>query len=138
MQKHLEYLGLHTCVILNKDKIVFSSDASGVKPLLDYYHQYGTSNISLTVVDKIMGSGAVLLAKRINADTIYTPIISKDAIELAHFYHMNVQYLEIVPYIINQAKTGRCPIESSVLGITDTTEGYLRILDTLKKLSQNK
>jgi hypothetical protein len=136
MHNYLTLLDNHTCVIINNQKITFSSNESGVKPLLDYYQLNGISKSPLIVIDKIMGRGAVLLAKMINASEIVTPIISKDALELARYYHMKVSYEEVVEYIINRSKTGRCPIESSVLGITDTNVGYTRIIAALQLLSQ--
>ena len=136
MHKYLTLLENHTCVIIKNEKVEFSSSESGVKPLLDYYRLNGISQIPIIVVDKIMGRGAVLLAKMINASEIVTPIISKDALELANYYKMIVYYDEVVEFIVNRNKTGRCPIEASVLGITDVKDGYNKISETLQRLSQ--
>ncbi|MDD3123153.1 MAG: DUF1893 domain-containing protein [Candidatus Izemoplasmatales bacterium] len=136
MHKYLTLLENHTCVIIKNEKVEFSSSESGVKPLLDYYRLNGISQIPLIVVDKIMGRGAVLLAKMINAIEIVTPIISKDALELAKHYKMKVYYDEVVEFIVNRNRTGRCPIEASVLGITDVMDGYNKITETLQGLSQ--
>ena len=136
MHKYIKLLENHTCVIIRNEKVEFSSSESGVKPLLDYYRLNGISQIPIIVVDKIMGRGAVLLAKMINASEIVTPIISKDALELANYYKMIVYYDEVVEFIVNRNKTGRCPIEASVLGITDVMDGYNKISETLQGLSQ--
>lgn len=136
MNDYNKLLEDYTCVILDKTNILFTSQDSGVKPILDFYHQYGPSTTPLTVVDKIMGRSAVLLAKLINANKIYTPIISEDALSLAKFYDIECTYNSVVPYIINRDKTGRCPIEASVLGVTDVLEGYSVIIKTLQKLSK--
>jgi len=126
-------LNSHTCVILENNQVIFSSDEKGVKPLLDFYHQSGVKQ-KLCVVDKIMGRGAVLLAKLIGAESIVTPIISKDALALANEYGLKVEYQKLVDYIVNRDNTGRCPIETSVLGISDIQKGYEIILQTLQKL----
>lgn len=126
-------------MLLSKnDQIIYTSDYKGVKPLLDYYHQYGTSSIPLTVIDKVMGRGAILLAKLVNVDKIITPLISEDALALAREYKMDVTYSTLVPYIINNTSTGRCPIESSVLGISDIAVGYHTIMKTLASLSKKE
>ena len=136
MHNYLTLLENNTCAIIHNFEVVFTSNESGVKPLLDYYQLFGISQSPLTIVDKIMGRGAVLLAKMINASEIITPIISKDALELAKYYHMKVSYDELVEYIMNRTKTGRCPIETSVLGVTDILEGYTKITVNLQRLSQ--
>lgn len=123
----------YTCVIMKEDEIIFTSNEKGVKPLLDFYRQYGIVE-NLCVVDKIMGRGAILLAKLIGAEKIITPIISIDALSLAKEYGMKVEYEKVVDYIVNRDNTGRCPIESSVLGISDVNQGYEIILKTLQKL----
>lgn len=134
MKSMLEILGDHACVVLRNNDVVFSSDERGVKPLLDYYNLYGVSFAPLTVIDKVVGRGAVLLAKRIGAEKIMTPTMSEDALSLAKYYEMDTEVLEVVPYIVNRQGDGRCPIESSVLGITDVEEGVERILAALASL----
>ena len=71
MEKYLNLLGNHSLILLSEDGVIeFSSNEKGVKPLLDYYHQYGVSKKPLTLVDKVMGRGAILLAQLINVHTI--------------------------------------------------------------------
>jgi len=138
MSDYLSMLDTHSCIILHDSKIIFVSNESGVKPLLDFYHSNKSFYEDLTVVDRIMGRGAIILAKLIHANQIITPIISEDALELAGKYQMNVEYTQIVPYIINRTQTGRCPIETSVLGISDELQGYTIIIETLKSLAKNQ
>lgn len=126
-----------TCFIIKEDKIIFSSSEKGVKPLLDYYNEFGVSNDPLTIVDKIIGKGAVVLSILVGAKSIITPTISEDALLLAKEYNLNVSFENIVPFIINRNKDGRCPIESSVLNINDIKDGYNKILNALKELSNH-
>lgn len=125
-----------TCFILDDEKIIFSSSEKGVKPILDFYSDFGVSSKPLTVVDKIMGKGAVVLAILVGAKSITTPTISEDALLLAKEYKLNIYYDELVPYIINRNKDGRCPIESSVLEIDDIEDAYKKIISALKELSK--
>ena len=124
-----------TCFILKKEEIIFSSTEKGVKPILDFYKEFGISNLPLLVVDKIMGKGAVVLAIFIGATKLVTPIISRDALILANEYNLEVTYNTIVPYIINRDNDGRCPIESSVLEIDSIEDGYNKIITALQALS---
>ena len=127
-----------TCFIIKDDIVIFSSSERGVKPILDYYNEFGVSDVPLTIVDKIIGKGAVVLAILVGAKTIVTPTISEDGLILAKEYKLNVSFENTVPYIINRDKDGRCPIESSVLKIEDINDGYNKILFKLKELSNQK
>ncbi len=134
MNDYLILLETYSCVILKNNEIIFTSKERGVKPLLDYYHQYQSSEEPVTIIDKIIGRGAIILAKMINAQKIITPIVSKEALNLANLYHINVEYQELVEYIVNRDQTGRCPIENSVLSITNLDEGYRAILQAIDNL----
>jgi len=141
MSKYIDMLKenpLITCIVMQGDEIIFSSSSSGVKPLLDFYQLYSSSKENLIVIDRIMGRGAVLLAILIQSTELYTPVISEAGLDLAHEYNLTVHYEELVPYIVNRSKDGRCPIESSVLDIHDIHEGYQIIINTLSNLENKR
>lgn len=123
-----------TILIYEGDTVVFTSEHKGVRPMMDYMKAYGPSETPLTVVDRIMGRGAVMLAVLINAKTIKTPIMSASALALAKAHNLNLEAGEIVPYIVNREGNGQCPIESSVLDIEDVHEGYEAIKAAIAKL----
>jgi nucleoside-diphosphate-sugar epimerase len=127
-----------TCYILKNNEIIFSSEQKGVKPLMDYYMSYGSSPEPLTVVDRIIGKSAAMLAVLIGANHIITPIISQIALDFLSEYNIKVEYSKVVPYIINRTKDGQCPIERSVLKINDIHKGYEKINDTLTGLNKKK
>ena len=123
-----------TIIIYKDNAVIFTSDYKGVRPMMEYMKAYGPSQEPLTVVDRIMGRGAVMLAALINAKTIKTPIISETALELAKVHGLTVEADKVVPYIINREGNGRCPIETSVLEIEDVQEGYEAIKAAIAKL----
>ncbi|GMQ58110.1 hypothetical protein AN1V17_25050 [Vallitalea sediminicola] len=126
----------YTCIVKNNDKVVFTSTERGVKPLLDYIdenHDYK----DITVIDRIIGKGAMCLAIKSKAKKVITPIISKKALEIANKYNIDVEYDKVVPGIINRTGTGPCPIENAVSNIDNVEEAYNVILNTLKELSNN-
>lgn len=124
-----------TILIYKNDELVFTSEYKGVRPMLEYSRQFGVSDEPLTVIDRIMGRGAVMLAVYINAKSLKTPIISEAALELALNHGLEVTYDKVVPYIVNREGKGQCPIEKSVLEIEDPTEGYHKIVETLAALA---
>lgn len=123
----------YTCVLINNNTdIVYISKKKGVAPLLEYNEIKDGSELYLA--DKIIGKGAVSLAHICNVKELYTPIISVDARKLADKLGIYVEYDKEVPYIINRAGDGRCPIESSVLDCEDSEMAYEIIVGTLEKL----
>jgi len=125
-----------TCLIYDRDTLVFESVKRGVQPLIDFISFNDDIDKEYILVDKIIGRGAVILAKLIGVTEIHTPIISQDALELALEYNMYCEYQSLVPFIKNRGNTGRCPIESCVLGISDPNEGYIRIQNTLEQFKK--
>jgi len=125
-----------TCIIYNKDTIIFESTKRGVQPLIDFHENNLTSAAHLILVDRIIGKGAVIIASLIGIKEIYTPIISKDALDLSRTYNIHCEYSKLVDYIKNREQTGRCPIESCVLEISDPKKGFERIQETLFALKK--
>lgn len=135
----INLLQLHpekTCFVLKDETIIFTSEFKGVRPLMDYYKEYGTSKGPISVIDRIMGKGAILLAILCGATQVTTPIISVEALALAKKYHLKTEAPKVVDYIVNRDGTGRCPIESCLMEIDDIEEGYEAIKKTLKQLSE--
>ena len=123
-----------TCFILKDNKVIFTSEKKGVKPMMNFYSDYGTSEEPLTVVDRIMGKGAVILAILIGANHVVTPVVSRLALDFANNHNITAEYNKVVPNIINRTGDGKCPIESAVANIKDVDEGYEVIKETLMKL----
>ena len=113
----------YTCIVKDNDETVFVSKAKGVKPLLDFIAE-GKSYTNLTVIDRIVGRGAIFLAIKAEAVKVITPIISKRALEVAKSYELDVEYQKVIPYIINRTGDGCCPIEMAVTPTQDYEEAY--------------
>lgn len=123
----------YTCIVKSENKVVFTSMDKGVKPLLDYIGEKNDYQ-HITIIDKIIGKGAMCLAIKGKAEKVITPIISEKALEIAKAYDVDIAYEKVVPYIINRTRTGSCPIEKAVSTTDDVEEAYHIIIDTLKKL----
>lgn len=51
-------------------------------------------------------------------------MISEHALLILREHHIPVSYDTLVPYIINRAGNGMCPMEESVLSCDDIEEAY--------------
>lgn len=129
-----------SCIILKNDEVIYTSTFIGVKPLL-LFMQEGTilgENDTLTLIDKVIGKAALLLAVKCGIDRIYTPILSEEALAAADHYHISVEAEKIVPHIVNRAKDGKCPIETSVIGTLDLDEAESNIRAAIAALMKQK
>lgn len=129
-----DLLGEYSCVIKADNRIIATYTSMGVKPLMDFYKANGEAYKNLTVIDRIMGKGAVMLAVLVGASRVTTPIMSQSAYDFAKRKGLEVQVDKVVPMIINRQGTGRCPIEKAVLDIEDIDQGYKAISNAIAVL----
>lgn len=123
-----------TCFVIFENKVIFTSEYNGVRPLMEYIANESNTSKPIVVVDRIIGKGAMLLAIIAGANKVVTPIISESALSLGKKYNVKVESLKIVPYIINRNNDGQCPIEKSVENIDDLDIGYKTIKNTIAEL----
>ena len=81
------------------------------------------------VADKVIGkmAGSLLAVARVKE--IYTDVISKYAIPVLEENNIKYEYKEKVEYIINQAKTGMCPMENKYKDEKDIYKIYNEIIN---------
>lgn len=136
--KELMSSGVSTCMILDKDDVVFESNYRGVKPLLDFMDKKYLGN-RLILIDKIIGKGAAMLAHLIGIKEIYTPIISEDGYNyITNYTDIQLECDKRVPFIINRAGDGMCPVENSLKDINESSEALETIHKTLEKLKKSQ
>jgi hypothetical protein len=127
--------GSYTCVLYLVD-VEYHSTLRCVAPLIEFLESKKDFN-GFYVADKIVGLGAAHLYVLLKVKAIWANVMSSPAKELLVKNGIDVYCDSEVKYIINRDKTGVCPIESAVKGITDPNKALIVIKETLKKL-QNK
>ena len=123
-----------TCVICLGNE-VYESSERGVKPVLDFLDK-GMTFDGGCAADKVVGAGAAFLYVLLGVKEVYAAVLSKMAKEVLLKNGISVCYDVLVPKIQNRAKTGFCPIETSVLDETDPVAALIKIRETLKKLAK--
>lgn len=121
-----------TCVLAEENGIILRSKEKGVMPLYNFIQREGVSESSLLMADKIVGKAAAYLALYAGVKYLYTHKISKGGLYILQRHGVEVSYDKVVPYIYNRMKTGQCPMESGLEGITQIEEAW-HILDTFIK-----
>ena len=93
----------------------------GVKTLLSL--QAG-SLAGAFVADRVVGKAAAMLMVHGGVIEVYAEVISEPALKVFKAHKVVCLYGEVVPNIINRAKTGICPMEQAVLGVDDIAKAY--------------
>lgn len=99
---------LKLCVVKN-GKIVFESRKNGIVPMYDLYK----SNIkgNLAIADRFIGGGALRFIMEIGCDSIFSFVMSKDAINTIRENNIDLSYDRKVDKILNRTGDDLCPVE---------------------------
>jgi Domain of unknown function (DUF1893). len=107
----------HALVVAYNDGKVNTYNDKGIKPL--FRHLENANFKDSYVFDKVTGKASSLILAYGGAESLYTGILSKEAIPVLEKYNIKYSADEIVEYIINQAGDDKCPIEKTVSDIDD-------------------
>lgn len=127
-----------SCVILDENGEVRTSDAIGIKPLMTELRVNKQAFAGCVIADKVIGKAAALMAVLGKAEAVYGRIMSRNAEEFLKNAGMEYRYGELVPYIENRTKDGRCPMEETVLEIDSPLEAFEALEKTIAKLMAQK
>ncbi len=126
----------YTLVLWDGARLITSYDR-GIKPLLDLYESregYG----DFCAADKVIGKAAAFLYVLLSIREIFAVCVSEGALEVFEKYGVLVTYKELVPFIVNRAKNGMCPMENAVLDIDEPKLAYSAILKKLEELNNKR
>ena len=114
----------HTIVIYKSDASVIVSNDRGVAPLMQLLKEDALQLRDSMVADKVIGKAAALLMVYAGVKEVYTPTISKPAVEVFENNDIKLTYDKIVDRIINRKGDGLCPMETLCLDINDPEEAF--------------
>ena len=123
----------YTCVLCKGDAELHSS-LRGVRPLLDLLDT-GNSFKGFSAADKTVGAGAAHLYVLLGVSCVWAAIISQKGRALLEKNGIRVLFDTEVPYIINRAGNGPCPIENATKDIESPTEALCEIHRVLSRLA---
>ncbi len=81
------------------------------------------------IADKVIGKVAGSILTVAGVKEIYADVISEYAIPVLEENHIKYEYREKVQYIINQEKTGMCPMENKYKDEKDINVVYKEMLN---------
>lgn len=121
-----------TCVLC-RGKSRCESSLRGVMPLVDLLDT-GMDFSGYAAADKVVGKATAFLYCLLGIAAVYTPVISKAALDVLEKNGIEAEYDLCVPAILNRRKDGFCPMETATKHIDDPEEAFEAIRRTLEKL----
>lgn len=134
LEKAIQLLhsGGYTCVLC-KDNTVYTSTQRGVKPLMNLL---GKNLSGFSAADKVVGKATALLYCLLGIRALHANVISESALAVLQSNGIPTDYAELVPYIVNRAKDGKCPMELATQNISDPKDAPGAIRTALEKLQK--
>ena len=124
--------GGHTCVVC-RGETVYTSDARGVAPLLDWLDR-GMRLDGFSAADKVVGRGAAFVYVLLGVRRVHALVMSQMAREVLEAHGIEASWDSCPPRILNRDRTGFCPIETAVEGITEPQKALEAIRARLAQL----
>ena len=99
-----------------------------IKDIKDILHEDEKALKGAVIADKVIGkiAGSILVVAGVKE--IYADVISEYAISVLEKNDIKYEYKEKVEYIINQTKTGMCPMENKYKDEKDINVIYKEML----------
>lgn len=127
--------GNAACICIHDGKIIAQKAGRGVGPILQLYQE----NLlpQACIVDKVVGKAAAMVMTRGGIASCHAVVISKMALDWLQSRNIPVTYGSCVDYIINRNGDGMCPMEETVLSLTDDEEIISILQDKICQLQKS-
>lgn len=122
-----------SCVIEKDGKVIFSSTAAGVRPVIEVIDEKLNVKGSL-VSDKIVGKAAALLYSYLEVKSVYAAVMSKKGREVLLRHGIEAKSDVLTEEIRNREGDGICPMEAAVADIEEPSEAVTAIKNKIAAL----
>lgn len=117
---------------------IYESHLHGIGPILNPMKEDINFFEDAIVVDKIIGKATAMLLILSKVKYVYAYVMSEKAKDIFDMYHVDYDYEDIVPYIINRTHDGMCPMEKTVYDMTDLNEAFEALKNKQNELMSKK
>ncbi|WP_352400634.1 DUF1893 domain-containing protein [Anaerotignum sp.] len=124
-----------TFAVVSAQGEIRTSTRKGITPIMELLKVEPKFLEGASVADKVIGKAAALLLIKGKINNLYAHIISSHGVEVLKKYGIPFQYDKMVPFIINRAKDGMCPMEATVLEEVDAEIAFIQLQDKLVQLA---
>ncbi len=126
--------GTAGCVVIQDNRIVYSSNARGIAPLLSVLDEQPQLLNGAVVVDRIIGKAAAMLVTLGGVRRVFGDTMSAAARDYLSAHGIRFGYVRCIEMIQNRENTGICPMEAAVWDLDDPAEAKDVLARTQAKL----
>lgn len=123
-----------TCILMRDGKIIHTGSGRGVKPLLAAYEQKPGLLQGAVLADKIIGKAAAMIAVLGGVRQVFALTMSTAARDYLSAHGIPSCCDHEVEMIYNRTGDGLCPLEQSVLELSEPEAGYRALKETIRRL----
>ena len=127
-----------SCVVLKDGEEPYLSSDIGIKPLMIRLREDKKAFEKAAVADKIVGKAAAMMAVYGGALAVYGEVMSEAAEAFLKGQHVECCFFTKVPYIENRTRTGRCPMEETVMDIEDMPTAFDALEAAIARLMEGR
>ncbi len=128
-------------VFVRNSTIIFETNTEGLSGFLQAIEKLNSDLQDASVADKIMGKAAALLCAYSNIKATFAQTLSQSGSKILKTHNIYYEFETLVPTILNQEKTNKCPFEKLVKNTNNPKKAYRKIKQsrpTKKTKSHNK
>lgn len=125
-----------TCAAARNGKTMITHER-GVKPLLQWISE-GRSFEGWSVADKVVGKAPALLYVQLKPAAVYAIAMSEAARDILLANGIACGCEDLVPFIMNRAGDGQCPMDASVTNIPDPREAERAIRECARQMAASR
>lgn len=125
-----------TCVAIRNGDTMITHER-GVKPLLQWISE-GVSFEGWSVADKVVGKAPALLYVQLKPAMVYAIAMSEAARDILLANGIACGCEDLVPFIMNRAGDGQCPMDASVTNISDPREAERAIRECARQIAASR
>ena len=125
-----------TCVAVRNGETMITCER-GVKPLLRWISE-GRSFEGWSVADKVVGKAPALLYVQLKPAVVYAIAMSETARDILLANGITCGCEDLVPFIVNRAGDGQCPMDASVTNISDPREAERAIRECARQMAASR
>ncbi len=125
-------VGDKTCVLV-RGKSVLSSTHRGIAPIMEWI-EAGVDLAGYSLADRMVGKAIAMLVVYTGIREVYTHCMSESAIEYLSSHGVKFQYATKTKRVLNRARDGLCPMESTVQELDDPKSAYIALRAKLNEM----
>jgi hypothetical protein len=127
-----------TLVIVKEEKVLFESDSSGIRGLLQAIEKLKKEMFGSSVADRVVGRAAALLLAYSHVNEVYASVLSREGLKVLEENRIKVEYLDLVQTVLDRTGKNICPFEKFSSEIKSLDKAYEQLKDFAEKFWKSK